>query len=200
MVGNISSQTDRRPLDTRGQGVTMAEQWKSCGSCKKPILYGRKYWVCSVSSCNRARYKLVFCKLSCWDAHVPLMNHRSAWAEERRAPPGPEPSASSGLPRIGGVQSTRPLPRRPAPQPAAPAPSGQARRRVIRPNETAEEKEILIVASRLKKYIKERADMNTSADALEALSDIVRRECRLAIQEARADGRKTVKGRDFRKT
>ena len=62
-----------------------------------------------------------------------------------------------------------------------------------------EDKEILIVASRLKKYIKDRSDMNTAADALEALSDIVRRECRLAIQEAKADGRKTVKGRDFRK-
>ena len=176
----------------------MPERWKNCGSCKKPILYGQKYWVCSVSSCNRARYKLVFCKLGCWDAHVPLMNHRNAWAEERRAPAGPEPSAASSLPRIGGAPSTRPLPRRPAPKPAAPA--SATRRRVIRPNDSTEEKEILIVASRLKKYIKDRSDMNTSADALEALSDIVRRECRLAIQEAKADGRKTVKGRDFRKT
>lgn len=178
----------------------MAEQWKSCGSCKKPILYGQTYWVCSVSSCNRARYKLVFCKLGCWDAHVPLMNHRSAWAEERRAPAGPEPSTASRLPRIGGAPSTRSPARRPAPRTTDPAAAATTRRRVIRPSESEEDKEILIVASRLKKYIKERADMSTSADALEALSDIVRRECRLAIQEAKADGRKTVKGRDFRKT
>jgi len=176
----------------------MAEQWKSCGSCKKPITYGQNYWVCSVSSCNRARYKLVFCKLSCWDAHVPLMNHRSAWAEERRAPAGPEPSAAASMPRIGGTRPSRP-PRRPAPTPPDAARTPGTRRRVIRPRESDEDKEILIVASRLKKYVKEQADMSTSADVLEALSDIVRRECRLAIQEAKADGRKTVKGRDFRK-
>lgn len=176
----------------------MAEQWKSCGSCKKPIGYNQNYWVCSVSSCNRARYKLVFCKLSCWDAHVPLMNHRSAWAEERRSPAGPQPSTASTLPRIGGRPSA-PLPRRPAPPDPSPAPASTTRRRVIRPQEADEDKEILIVASRLKKYIKDRSDMSTSADALEALSDIVRRECRLAIQEARADGRRTVKARDFRK-
>ena len=180
----------------------MAEQWKSCGSCKKPIYYGQKHWVCSVSCCNRARYKLVFCKLSCWDAHVPVMNHRNAWAEERRAPAGPEPDAASRMPRVGGA--------RPAPRPASKPPASRTirrpppdaaptRRRVVRPQESTEEKEILIVASRLKKYIKDRADMNVSADVLEALSDIVRRECRLAIQEAKADGRKTVKGRDFRK-
>jgi len=176
----------------------MAEQWKSCGSCKKPIGYNQDYWVCSVSSCNRARYKLVFCKLSCWDAHVPLMNHRSAWAEERRSPAAPQPSAASTLPRIGGKPSALP-PRRPAPRAATPAPSGSTRRRIIRPQETDEDKEILIVASRLKKYIKEQSDMSTSADALEALSDIVRRECRMAIQEAKVSGRRTVKGRDFRK-
>jgi histone H3/H4 len=175
----------------------MAEHWKTCGSCKKPIAYNQDYWVCSVSSCNRARYKLVFCKLSCWDAHVPLMNHRNAWAEERRSPPGPEPSAASTLPRLGGGAPAAPPPRGPAPQ-SSDAPSGNIRRRVIRPAEVEEDLDILIVASRLKKYIKDQADMNTSADALEALSDIVRRECRLAIQEAKAEGRKTVKGRDFR--
>ncbi|MFT5686811.1 MAG: hypothetical protein ACI8RZ_007768 [Myxococcota bacterium] len=176
----------------------MAEQWKACGSCKKPINYNQDYWVCSVSSCNRARYKLVFCKLSCWDAHVPLMNHRSAWAEERRAPPGPEPSKASTLPRIGGKPSAPP-PRRPESRTTSSAPASNTRRRVIRPQETDEERDILIVASRLKKYIKDQADMSTSADALEALSDIVRRECRMAIQEAKASGRRTVKGRDFRK-
>jgi hypothetical protein len=28
----------------------------------------------------------VFCDVSCWDAHVPMMNHRESWAEERTAP------------------------------------------------------------------------------------------------------------------
>jgi histone H3/H4 len=56
---------------------------------------------------------------------------------------------------------------------------------------------VLIVASRLKQYISDKADMNTSADVLEALSDIVRAQTDAAIRRARADGRKTVKGRDF---
>ena len=60
--------------------------WHRCSSCKKPINYTAKYWVCNVSTCNRKRTGLVFCNVSCWDAHVPMMNHRESWAEERTAP------------------------------------------------------------------------------------------------------------------
>src|SRR3954470_18851054 len=60
--------------------------WKRCNSCKKQIPYRGLYWVCNVSTCNRKRTGLVFCNVSCWDAHVPLMNHRETWAEERQAP------------------------------------------------------------------------------------------------------------------
>ena len=60
--------------------------WRRCNSCKKEIDYGALYWVCNVSTCNRKRTGLVFCEVSCWDAHVPMMNHRESWAEERRAP------------------------------------------------------------------------------------------------------------------
>ena len=60
--------------------------WRRCNSCKKEIGYGALYWVCNVSTCNRKRTGLVFCEVSCWDAHVPMMNHRETWAEERRAP------------------------------------------------------------------------------------------------------------------
>ncbi len=62
------------------------EYWKKCNSCKKPIAYRAGYWVCNVSTCNRKRTGLSFCTVSCWDAHVPGMNHRESWAEERRAP------------------------------------------------------------------------------------------------------------------
>ena len=61
------------------------DYWKKCSSCKEVIAYKRLYWVCNVSTCNRKRTGLVFCKVSCWDAHVPDMNHRESWAEERRA-------------------------------------------------------------------------------------------------------------------
>jgi hypothetical protein len=60
--------------------------WRKCNSRKKPIPYRAMYWVCNVSSCNRKRTGLVFCTTACWDAHLPIMNHRESWAEERRAP------------------------------------------------------------------------------------------------------------------
>lgn len=62
------------------------DHWRRCNSCKKPIGYRALYWVCNVSTCNRKRTGLVFCDVSCWDAHVPGMNHRESWAEERKAP------------------------------------------------------------------------------------------------------------------
>jgi histone H3/H4 len=39
--------------------------------------------------------------------------------------------------------------------------------------------------------------MNTSASVLTALSDRIRELCDQAIENARKDGRKTVKDRDF---
>jgi hypothetical protein len=60
--------------------------WVRCNSCKKPIAYRAEYWVCNVSTCNRVRTGLKFCTVSCWDAHLPFINHRESWAEERKAP------------------------------------------------------------------------------------------------------------------
>ncbi|MGK5084320.1 hypothetical protein WDW37_13570 [Bdellovibrionota bacterium FG-1] len=62
------------------------DSWRRCSSCKKPIAFRAKYWVCNVSTCTRKRTGLIFCTVSCWDAHVPQMNHRESWAEERVAP------------------------------------------------------------------------------------------------------------------
>jgi len=56
--------------------------------------------------------------------------------------------------------------------------------------------EVLVVTSKVKKYIKDKADMNTSASTIDALSEAVQRLCDQAIDSARADGRKTVKDRD----
>jgi len=60
--------------------------WKRCSSCKTPIGFGALYWVCNVSTCNRPRTGLVFCTVSCWDAHLSVVNHRESWAVERHAP------------------------------------------------------------------------------------------------------------------
>jgi histone H3/H4 len=56
--------------------------------------------------------------------------------------------------------------------------------------------DVLVVASKVKKYIKDKADMNTSASTIEALSEAVAKLCDQAIENARTDGRKTVKDRD----
>lgn len=155
----------------------MARPWKPCSMCKKPIPVGGTYWTCSVSTCNRVRDPKVFCSMACWDAHRPMMNHRSGvWANEMRAPTRLDAPA-------------------PAPEEEAPA-----RRRVARGQSAAPAKqEVLIVASRLKDYIREQSDLNTAADVLDVLSDHVRYLALEAIEQARQDGRKTVKARDFRK-
>ena len=57
--------------------------------------------------------------------------------------------------------------------------------------------EVLVVASKIKTYIKSSGDMKTSAGVLEVLSDLLRAKCDGAIESARSDGRKTVLDRDF---
>ena len=57
--------------------------------------------------------------------------------------------------------------------------------------------EILVVVSKVKKMIKEKVGMSTSASSMEALSNIVERECLKAAEKAKQDGRKTVMDRDF---
>ncbi len=57
--------------------------------------------------------------------------------------------------------------------------------------------EVLIVASKLKQYVRARGDMNTSDSVMEVLSRRVRALCDDAILRAREDGRKTLMDRDF---
>ena len=156
----------------------MASPWHPCSSCKNPILHGQRYYKCSVSTCNTARFNLVFCSVACWDAHAPGMNHRSsAGAIEMRAPGEP-------------LAPRSPVPPRPV----------EPERRLARPNEPAREPdEVLIIASRLKDYIRDQSEFNCSADVMDELSAIVRDLTRDAIRQARAEGRRTVMGRDYRR-
>ncbi len=57
--------------------------------------------------------------------------------------------------------------------------------------------ETLVVVSKIKKFIKEQGEMNTSGSAIEALSKIVEKECSKAIINAKESKRKTVLDRDF---
>lgn len=56
--------------------------------------------------------------------------------------------------------------------------------------------EVLVVASKIKKYVKEKSGMNTSDKIMDLLSAVIRRECDAAIEKAKGEGRKTVMDRD----
>ena len=56
--------------------------------------------------------------------------------------------------------------------------------------------DVLIVVSKLKNYIRTASGMNTAGNVAPVLSDIVREVCDRAIENAKADGRKTVMDRD----
>ena len=89
----------------------------------------------------------------------------------------------------------------------SPADTGAARRRRIVSGDGSTEaapqparegpREVLIVASKLKSYIRSWGEMNTSERVLSVLSDHVRELSRRAVRVAAQDGRKTVLDRDF---
>jgi len=58
------------------------------------------------------------------------------------------------------------------------------------------EREVLIVVSKMKKYIKDRSGFNCSDAVADMLSDHVRAICDDAIRTAAKDERKTVLDRD----
>lgn len=60
------------------------------------------------------------------------------------------------------------------------------------------EKEVLVIVSKLKNHIRSTAGMNTAGNVAPALSDIIRTLCDQAIESAKSDGRKTVMDRDFK--
>jgi histone H3/H4 len=60
-----------------------------------------------------------------------------------------------------------------------------------------EKKDILVVVSKLKNYIRSVSGMSTSANVAPKLSDAIRRLCDQAIEKTKLDGRKTVMDRDF---
>ncbi len=142
--------------------------WRKCNACKKPIGLGSLYYVCSVSTCNGQRTGYAFCSVSCFDTHVPVARHKDAAAIEMKAP------LVQQVIRTVSKPGTSPAPRL-----------------------SNENREALIIASRLKEYISSQSDFNTSGGVIDVLSDHIRILCERAIDNARADGRKTVMERDF---
>lgn len=59
------------------------------------------------------------------------------------------------------------------------------------------EKEALVVASKVKNYIKDNGDLKCSAKVIDVLSDRIREILDQAIDKAKGDKRKTVQERDI---
>lgn len=159
-------------------------RWRTCSSCKGDIGFDENYWVCSVSTCNRKRTGMVFCSMPCWESHLPFARHRDAWAEEERSPTRDQ------------------WERQATPAVSDPAAGGDTtgRRRIVasRPrSEAAPAGDVLVVASRLKKFVKDRTGMNTATSVMDLLSHHLRALCEEAARNAARDGRKTLMGRDF---
>ena len=57
--------------------------------------------------------------------------------------------------------------------------------------------DVLVVTSKVKKFIKEKGEMNTSGETIDVLSKAVEQLCAKGIEAAKADGRKTVMARDI---
>ena len=157
----------------------MSDEWRKCSSCRASIDHGRRYYVCSVSTCNRNRLALYFCSVPCWEAHLPVARHREAWAEDKTAPTRAQ------------AESEERAAAEPARRKMVPSPPGPPSARGGPP------RDILVVVSKLKAYVKAASEMNTSDSVMSTLSDQIRRLCDLAAQRAAEDGRKTIMDRDF---
>ncbi len=60
-----------------------------------------------------------------------------------------------------------------------------------------DDSEILVVSSKVKKYIKTKFGMNTSKDVADKLSDCIRSLCADAAESAKNGKRKTMMAKDF---
>lgn len=170
-------------------GLASDDIWRNCNICKTGIGFGATYFVCSVSTCNRKRTGLYFCGLPCFEAHLPTARHRDAWAESQKAPSRAEWQAALASEADDDESAADPS----AQSPAA------TRTRVAPASAEADATEVLVVVSKLKKYVKDWSGMNTSDSASSVLSDHLRELCREATRQAGLDGRRTVLDRDFTK-
>jgi len=171
--------------------------WRKCSSCKKEIALNSKYYECSVSTCTGQRTGYVFCSVSCWEVHLPGAKHRDAGAVEKKSPMKADPSEVSTSQPISGVGTAATPPQR-----RIIVSNSNASGVSLTKNPTvksAMSNEVLVVVSKMKQYIRDLSEMNTSEEVNQILSDMIRTECEKAITSARAEGRKTVMARDFKK-
>lgn len=161
--------------------------WKVCSICKKELAFESQYYVCSVSTCQRKRTGLFFCSLPCFEAHLPMMRHRDAWAEQTKAPTKSQAEAEAAAEE--------------AEKQEPPRAENQEKRRIVVPAAVAASQldtdDVLVVVSKLKKFIRDQSGMNTSDSVTNVLSRHLRELSIKALRVAAADERKTVMDRDF---
>lgn len=153
--------------------------YRRCTTCKEAIGFDAPYFKCSVSTCNKKRMTLVFCSVSCWEAHQADARHRDAGAEEARSPDRASWEREVRDERIRVEDRER--------APVAPT---------MQSVSYSSAREVLVVGTRLRAYIQDRAGMSTSDRVFSVLSDHVREVLDQAIAAAGRDGRKTVMDRD----
>jgi histone H3/H4 len=159
--------------------VPATNAWKRCSTCKEPIGFDARYYLCSVSTCNKKRMTLVFCSVPCWDAHQADARHRDAGAEEARSP------SAAQWAREVAEEKQKNAARNETPGPVE-------MQRVT----GAASLDTLVIGTKLKDYIRARAGMSTSDRCLGLLSDHLRKLCDRAIEAAGREGRRTVMDRD----
>jgi hypothetical protein len=178
------------------------DTWKVCSTCRLAIPFQARYFECSVSTCTRKRTGFFFCSLACWEAHVPTLRHRDAWAVEQTAPSretwakqlAEEEADTVAMPATPPPSLSAPRVVPPAPMRAA-APTAPPGPVTLSSSDLPHD--VLVVVSKLKAYVKARSGMNTSDGVTDGLSDLVRKWLDQAIRNAAADGRKTVLDRDI---
>lgn len=159
--------------------------WRKCSTCKKEIPTRTKYYECSVSTCTGQRTGYVFCSVNCWEVHLPGARHRDAGAVEKTSPSVIVQNSEATEISSGPVRRIIPS-------------SATTAKPNINMATSPMKNEVLVVVSKMKQYIRDISEMNTSEEVNQILSDMIREECEKAITQARSDGRKTVMARDFK--
>jgi len=176
--------------------VTAQAFWRRCSNCKSEIALNAKYWICSVSTCQRVRSPIQFCKPDCWAVHNESENHRDGWAIEKIAPKTNDDTSSNDAPRGA---STPPSPSSTSGSVSS-SPSSSVSKTVTRGQQANEgtnmSDEVLVVVSRLKEHIQQKGGLRTSDEVASVLSDHLRKVADAAVDNAKKDGRKTVLARD----
>ena len=110
-----------------------------------------------------------------------MMRHRDAWAEKVKSP-----TREDYLAELQEDEEANKM-----------AEEADKGRRIVGLAGDDLPKDVLVVVSKLKAYVKARSGMSTSDGAIDVLSAHLRTLCDQASQHAATAGRKTVMDRDF---